>query len=101
MIISNRRIASKANLLSTGKLTNNQNEFYSNNKLFIRHEIPALTSLNINEYGNRSIRNGSSLFASPAVNRNKFYQFSTPDYIRIENSTDSQSLEREETTISA
>ena len=67
-------------------MSQSPNEFYSNHKVSYKPlDLPSATALG-NDYASayQSFTTAHSQPESPApVNRNKFYQFSTPDYLRI------------------
>ena len=74
-----------ANLIMTeahNYLSQPPNEFYSNHKVKYKPlDLPDITAL-ANDYAS-SFQSSFSQPASPVVNRNKVYQYSTPDYLRI------------------
>ena len=62
-------------------VTQNQNEFFASSKVFFKPNVPSITALNINKQASAPT---SQTEESPTpVNRNKFYQYSTPEYMRI------------------
>ena len=65
-------------------VTQNQNEFYASTKVFFKPNVPSITALNINKQASAPISHTTQTEESPvSINRNKFYQYSTPDYMRV------------------